>query len=361
MDNVIEVKVKSTADVAGFDKAKKATKELGETQEHYVEKADVAEQRTLGLKDAIDGTAVVMQGPGKAGTLAYLQGWADIGSGFANFIIPVMGNAIKAIKAMTLENVKAGAQAVKTGALMVANWVRTAAVAFASGVRMAAAWVLSLGPIALVIGAFVVIGGALVTLWKKSGTFRDIVKGAWDTVWKAVKPVVDLISGIIGLEARFIGSIVHMINAGLKPLITAFKSVGGAISGAVGWLERFIQDSLGPGAQFNFSNRSLGTAGVQGGVTSGGSARRGYAHGGITPGGMILGGERGGELLDLPAGMRIRSNADTRGYVGGSGGVAVQVSLSGGDGKIMRAIRDAIQVAVRTQAGGSVQRWAGAS
>src|SRR5687768_4987684 len=50
--------------------------------------ADGAETRLMGLKDSVDGVSTVMKGPGEQGIAAYVQGWADLASGVANFAVP---------------------------------------------------------------------------------------------------------------------------------------------------------------------------------------------------------------------------------------------------------------------------------
>ncbi len=74
--------------------------------------------------------------------------------------------------------------------------------------------------------------------------------------------------------------------------------------------------------------------------------------------GGIVKARPGGTLALLGEGGR--DEAVTPLGTGGQGeSVHVVIDVVGGDGKITRAIRDAIQHAVRTQYGGSVQRWAG--
>lgn len=346
--NVIEVDVVSKFDARGTNDAKKATKEYGDGLEKAGEQAGASETRIIGVHDVIDGTATIMQGPGKQGMVSYIQGWADLAGGVEG-VLPLL-------KAMSISAVKNGAAQVAAATKTVAAWLAMKATAVASAVMMAAAWVVSLGPIVLVIATLVAIGAAFVVLWKKSETFRDIVKGALHVVLAptlavagAVKSIWGWMGSLIGLAAKFIGWI--------KGIGSAFNSIISPIRSAVGWLERFIADSLiGGQAKFKFS-ASTDSGGAGGGVSSGNASHRGFASGGITPAGWSRINEHGDESMFFPAGSRVRSNPDSRGYAGG--GLDVTITVAGGDGKLMRAIRDSIQVAVRTQAGGSVQRWAG--
>lgn len=349
MDNVIDVKVRTAYDDSGMKRAKEDTKEYGDKLESTGEQAGAAETRLIGIHDVIDGTATVMKGPGEQGMVSYIQGWADIAGGVEG-VLPLL-------KALSLNAIKTGATQVATAAKTVGAWLAMKATAVASAAQMAAAWLISLGPIALVIAAFIAVGGALAVLWAKSQTFRNIVTGALGgvrdaagAVWGAIKEVWGWFSKLVGFVGAIVGAIAK-IGAAFTKVITPIKS-------AVGWIERFIADSLITGdAKFNFSSRSLGATGSPGGA-SGNRARAGFAHGGITPGGRIRVGEAGAEVLDLPAGARVRTNADSSAVVGG-GQVHVTVELVGGDTKLLRALRDSMQVQVRNQAGGSVQRWLG--
>ncbi len=51
------------------------------------ERADGAETSLIGVHDVIDGTATIMQGPGEAGLVAYIQGWADLAGGIAPLLL----------------------------------------------------------------------------------------------------------------------------------------------------------------------------------------------------------------------------------------------------------------------------------
>lgn len=68
--------------------------------------------------------------------------------------------------------------------------VRLAVVLTAAGFRILAVAMLS-NPIGLIITGLVLLGVAFVVLWKKSETFRNIVKGAWEGIKVAAKAVAD--------------------------------------------------------------------------------------------------------------------------------------------------------------------------
>lgn len=96
-------------------------------------------------------------------------------------------------------------------------WTKAAARATAAAIRIAAAWVLSLGPIGLIIAGIGAVVAALVLAWKKSETFRDIVKGAFSVVAGAVMPIVNAIQTVIG----WFGSLINKIKEA-KDWLTSF-------------------------------------------------------------------------------------------------------------------------------------------
>ena len=71
---------------------------------------------------------------------------------------------------------------VKAVGRQIAAWALLAARAIASAVRIAAAWLISLGPIGLVIAAVAAVAIGLFVLWKKSETFRTIVTASFRAV-----------------------------------------------------------------------------------------------------------------------------------------------------------------------------------
>lgn len=181
---------------------------MGEGFDRAGEGADGAETRIMGLKDSVDGAATIMAGPGEQGIAAYLQGWADLASGIANFAVP----AIKAVVAGSLDQVKATATAVASTvagvATQVAQWVVMGAQATAQAARIAAAWLVSVGPVVLV-------GAAI------AGLVYVVVRN-WDTIKEAVASAARFVAEKIG------------------NLVDAFASVGAKIGGALGGVAETI-------------------------------------------------------------------------------------------------------------------------
>jgi hypothetical protein len=73
-------------------------------------------------------------------------------------------------------------------ARMIANWVRMAVVSTAQAARVAAAWLISMGPIAIVIAAIVGLVAVVVKNWD---TIKKATKVAFEWVWNKVKTVFD--------------------------------------------------------------------------------------------------------------------------------------------------------------------------
>lgn len=215
MANEVEVVVKTTNKNPGeLGKAAKDAKTYGKSLETVGDGADRSEARVLGLKDTVDGTAAIMAGPGKAGIAAYLQGWADLASGVANFVVP----AIKAISVASI----------RTAVTTAASTVATKAAAAASKAWAAAQWLLNAAltanPIGLAVAAIAGLVAVLVVAYRKSETFREIVDGAFRAVgkaagwlkdkvvdaarwmWDKLGPVGDLIGRLVGKFKNWVSS-----------------------------------------------------------------------------------------------------------------------------------------------------------
>lgn len=346
--NEIDVLIKTKADTSGVKEATEATDKYGNKLEATGEQAGAAETRLIGIHDVIDGTATVMQGPGQQGMVAYIQGWADIAGGVEG-VLPLL-------KAMSIEAIKSAATQVAQAARTVGAWIAMRATAVASAAQMAAAWVVSLGPIALIVGGLALLGGALAVLWVKSQTFRNIVKGAWDDVWGAVKAVWDLITGAGRLFETAIGAAKKLAGYLTGPFVSAWHAVSGAIADTVGWLDNLIAKTLGYNkTQAKFLSGQASGGGSLPGV-GGNKASPHFAHGGVTPGGAIDVGEYGRERIELPAGARVNPDRNAGGW---GGPVTVTLDLRGDDTEVVNFVRAMIQKGVRWQAGGSVQRYMG--
>lgn len=172
--------VGKAADDAG-KKVKGAAEDGGDGLGRLGEGADKSEARILGLKDSVDGLATVLQGPGEQGVAAYLQGWADMASGVANFIVPTLSKLVPTV--------------VKNAAATAWSTTTQLAAGAAAKVMAAGQWLLnaalSANPIGLVVIAIAALVAAFVLAWNNSETFRRIVTAAWEAVKGAAMAVGD--------------------------------------------------------------------------------------------------------------------------------------------------------------------------
>ena len=61
-----------------------------------------------------------------------------------------------------------------------------------------------------------------------------------------------------------------------------------------------------------------------------------YAHGGLHSGGLAIVGERGAELVSLPAGARVHSNKDSKAMMGNTININVSGSMGTSDAELRR-------------------------
>ena len=90
------------------------------------DKADGAESKLIGVHDVIDGTAAIMQGPGKAGMAAYVQGWADLAGGMAPLLIGLAQTKVGMMAHVLWSGIVKGATATWAGVQWLLNAALTA-------------------------------------------------------------------------------------------------------------------------------------------------------------------------------------------------------------------------------------------
>lgn len=191
------------------------------------DRADTSEQRIMGLKDSVDGLTTVMQGPGEQGLAAYLQGWADLSSGIANFVVPALMKVIPAT--------------VKNAASTVASTVAQTAASAASKAWAAAQWLLNAAltanPIGLIILAIVAFVAIIVLAYNKVGWFRAFVDAAWKGIQFAISAVV---SWFQNTAWPILQTVIGYIVGYYKLLWTVFSTVAGWIIDKAGSLVSFF-------------------------------------------------------------------------------------------------------------------------
>lgn len=165
----------------------------------------------------------------------------------------------------------------------------------------------------------------------------------WDSIKEGVRKVVDKIkeywNGFIDFFRKLPGRIAEKASGMWDGIKKAFKS-------AINWV-------IGKWNNFSFT---IGGGSVMGvdipKVTLGTPDIPYLARGGIASG-MAMVGERGRELVNLPAGSHVRSNADTERILRGKGGSGgpTHVHLHLGDREIGEWIIDPLRGAVRRRGG----------
>lgn len=140
------------------------------------------------------------------------------------------------------------AAATVNGAVMVATWIAMGAQAMLQAARMAAAWLIAMGPIAIVIAAVV---GLALLIWQNWDSIKTWTAEAFQWVWEKVQAVfawlVDLFLNFTGpgllikhwdtiktKTAEAFQWVADKAQAGLDAVIGFFRDLPGRIMGYIG-------------------------------------------------------------------------------------------------------------------------------
>lgn len=115
-------------------------------------------------------------------------------------------------------------------------------VAVAIGVANVAMTLMAMNPVALtvmaVVAAVALLTVGLITLWKRSETFREIVTGAWQAVQEAVGAVVDYLKGPVMAAWNIIEGVINTISSLIKGDFSgAWEGLKQAVGGVVEWIK----------------------------------------------------------------------------------------------------------------------------
>lgn len=190
------------------DKVGTASKAVGEHSNALGtlgEKADNSERNLIGIHDVIDGTATIMQGPGKQGLVAYIQGWADLAGGLAPLLISlaqtkisVIGNTI----AMAAHATWMGIVKVATVAWTGVQWLLNAA--------------LTANPIGLIIVGIAALIAIIVLIATKTTWFQDLWNAAWGWIKKTAVDVFEWFKELPGKLGGWLSGIGDVIKNAFK-------------------------------------------------------------------------------------------------------------------------------------------------
>jgi phage-related protein len=291
-----------------FDRVGKSSKSMGADLEestngfHKVgEAADNSERNIIGVHDVIDGTATIMQGPGKQGIVAYIQGWADLAGGAAPLILTLAETKFATIA----QTVASKAAAVGTKIWAGAQWLMNTA--------------LLASPITWIIVGIVALIAVIVLIATKTTWFQTIWRNVWRGVTAAASASWDFIRKIPGWIGSAFSRVAGFITA---PYRAAFNGIARMWNNTVGRLSFTVPGWI-PGIGGNsFSVPRLPTF-----------------HSGV---GRVPGPVGQNVVAMLQGGEEVRSVASSS----GAGGV-VYVQ---GDG-IVGALVDAIAAEVRARGG----------
>jgi hypothetical protein len=197
-----------------FDKASGQAKSLDGAMGKVGGTVDASESKFMGTADVLDGLATTM-GLNIDGQIAMARGFGDIAGGLTS-----LGPLLSGLAA-------------KLGITSVATWAWNAA-------QTALNFVLSMNPIGLVVIALAALAVGFVLAWKHSETFRDVVRGAMDTVGGWVSWVLDrfgdLWAFIRSLPGKISGLGQQMVEIITWPYRTAFNAISGIWNNTVGRL-----------------------------------------------------------------------------------------------------------------------------
>jgi len=269
---------------AATTKVKDSTKTMNDTM------AATPQAKIEGVKRAMEGWLMsATQLPGPLGTIG--AGMIAMGPGAitaaagisviaANMGLTVasIGTAIKAAAAWALQTVKSAATAtasvVATVARQVAAWVVLGVQSMLAAARVAAAWLISLGPIAIVIAAVVGLVALIIANWD---TIKSAIGKAWDwikektvAIWNGLKEFMkkafEFLKNIF-LNFTGPGLIIKHWETIKKATGAAWKWVKDSVSSAFNFLKDIFFKFTGPGivikhwAQIkNFITNSINSA-----------------------------------------------------------------------------------------------------
>ncbi|OKI67571.1 hypothetical protein [Streptomyces sp. MJM1172] len=215
------------------------------------------------------------------------------------------------------------------------------------------------------------------TIPRWSTTLKDKVVGAWEAIKSWVGQALDFLKNLFlnwtgpGLIIKHwdkirtaTSNVVEWIKDRWNGFLDFFRGLPGRIAGATRGLFDGIKSAfrgainwvIGKWNNFSFTIGGGSVLGVSIPKVTLGTPDIPYlARGGIASG-LAMVGERGRELVDLPSGSRVRTNADTERILGGSGGGTrpMVINFIVGGKSLGKALIDPLRGEIRSL-GGNVQ------
>ena len=195
--------------------------------------ADNSERNLIGIHDVIDGTATIMQGPAKAGLVAYIQGWADLAGGIAPLLISMAQMKVATIGSTIANAAHATSTAVVSGATKV--W---------AGVQWLLNAALLANPIVLIVAGIIILIAIVVLIATKTTWFQDI----WRVAWGAIKSVaVSVWEWLSSLPDKIGSAFSKVTDAVSAPFKAGFKMIARAWNNTIGRLSWTFPSIFGIG------------------------------------------------------------------------------------------------------------------
>lgn len=179
------------------------------------EAADNAERNIIGVHDVIDGTATIMQGPGKDGIVAYLQGWADLAGGLAPLLMSLSETKVATLAQTAAQKVAAAG----TKVWAATQWLMNTA--------------LLASPITWIVVGIVALIAVIVLIATKTDWFQRAWKNSWKWIKDAASDAWDFIKKIPGWIGSAFSSISRVVSA---PFRSAFNMISDAWNNTIGGL-----------------------------------------------------------------------------------------------------------------------------
>lgn len=190
------------------------------------------ETRFLGLGAGISGVSTLMSGD--AGPEDYAMAMADLGDAVEHTVVPLLQQG-RALLANGVNAVVSAGQHVAAAATTAASWAMMGVQAMINAAKMAAAWLISLGPIGLVIAAVGLVIGILVALGVGFDDVRRWAKAAWDFVVSAARTAKDWLARnwplVLAILTGPFGLAVLAISRNRDSIMGFIRGIPGAIVG----------------------------------------------------------------------------------------------------------------------------------
>lgn len=188
------------------------------------------------------------------------------------------------------------------------------------------------------------INGIIGWVKKLIGWIKNIVGKTIQLHQKGAEGIINLVKSIINWIRKFVGKTVSVGIRGASAAISAVQGVINRIRNLVGKTVHIGVSLIKSGASKLWHAIGFAHGGVVGAQAAGGGPRSN----------QVMVGEQGAEIVDLPVGSRVRSNADSRRILGQGGGGSMQpfvLQVVLGDSKTVDLLIDPMRKSIQKRGG----------